>query len=250
MERLFSGGGHVLGQISIRFLAMFCLVMLSASVQAEANPGLVLQATRVIYPSSATGGVIFSVTNNTTAPYLMQSRIRDREVDVESDTDTPGPFIVLPPLHRLEPGEKLTLRIRLMNAYLRQDQESLFTLSLKAIPALPDTGGALMVAMQNHLKLFYRPKGLPAYGTEGVAKRLRFQRQGQQLQVSNPTPYWVTFNSLTLGGNALSTEQMVPPFGHQVFPLSGVGTSNELTWQLINEHGAPTNLHRKMLSPG
>ncbi|HDC4393720.1 TPA: molecular chaperone [Enterobacter cloacae] len=204
----------------------------------------------MIYPASATSGITFSITNNSVVPYLMQSRVLNPGSGDVVQTDTPAPFIALPPLQRIEPGEKLTLRIRLMNAYLRQDRESLFILALKAIPSRQETSdlsGTLMVATQNNLKLFYRPASLPAYRTEEVAERLRFHRQGQQLVVDNPTPYWVTFSSLNLGGRMVTTTQMVPPSARQVYPLDKNNDGHELTWQLIDDHGQPTPARRQRL---
>lgn len=231
-------------------LLLSCLLLLPAEVQAQDQTGLLLQGTRLIYPASATGGVTFSVTNNTREPYLMQSRVSEPDAATEPVTATAGPFVALPPLQRLDPGDKLTLRVRLINGYLRQDRESLFTLVLNAIPTTPAARGALVLATRNQLKLFYRPDDLPGYGMDEVATRLRFQRQGQQLRVDNPTPYWVTFSTLTLGGRTVSTAQMVPPLGHQVYPLAGSGAGRELTWQLINDHGAPTPLQRRVLPAG
>ncbi|CNI73588.1 fimbrial biogenesis chaperone [Yersinia intermedia] len=235
---------------SVFYLLLLCAALLPTGTYAiQEKPGLTLQSTRVIYPASATGGITFSVTNNTQTPYLMQSRIRDWGGDIDGTVDTPAPFVALPPLKRLEPGDKLTLRIRLMNAYLRQDRESVFTLALKAIPAQSETsatlkasgaGSALVIATQNQLKLFYRPAGLPAYGADGVAERLSFHWQGQQLRVDNPTPFWVTLGTLTLGGQPIKTVLMVPPFGQQSYPLGSNVAGNELAWQLVNDHGVLT----------
>ncbi|MFC0226310.1 fimbrial biogenesis chaperone [Serratia aquatilis] len=230
------------GVVSLWWL---CMAIMPVGAQAaQQKPGLTLQTTRVIYPASATGGITFSITNNTDTPYLIQSRVRDWGTHVESSVDTPAPFVALPPLQRLDPGDKLTLRIRLMNTYLRQDRESVFTLALKAIPAQPEKkmggGEKLVVATQNQLKLFYRPSELPAYGADEMATRLRFHRQGHQLLVDNPTPFWATLGVLTLGGKPINTALMVPPYGRQTYPLEANTTVRELAWQLVNDHGALT----------
>ncbi|WP_422527510.1 molecular chaperone [Serratia fonticola] len=244
------------GRMGAGRLLWLCMTLLPVvTLAAQERPGLTLQTTRVIYPASTIGGITFSVTNNTDTPYLMQSRIRDWGTDIEHAADTPPPFVALPPLQRVNPGDKLTLRIRLMNAYLRQDRESVFVLALKAIPAQHEnrqagTAGALVVATQNQLKLFYRPSGLPAYEADEVATRLRFQRQGLQLQVDNPTPFWATLGTLTLGGRPINTAQMVPPFGQQTYPLAADSTGHELAWQLINDHGALTPRRTLILSSG
>ncbi len=232
-------------------IQMCCVLPFSAGVNAmEDKAGLTLQSTRVIYPASATGGINFSITNNNTVPYLMQTRVLEREASGDKTSGTPAPFIALPPLKRVEPGDKLTLRIRLINAYLRQDRESLFTLALKAIPSSHATEDGLVVATQNNLKLFYRPAGLPAWNTENVSEKLRFHRDRDQLKVENPTPYWVTFCALNIGGQSLSITRMVPPFDSQVYQLINGSSGNELSWQLVSDYGQCTAVSKQILPSG
>ncbi len=214
--------------------------------------GITLQSTRVVYPGQEKNGITFTVTNNTTQPYLLQTRVIPlaAEPTDESHVQAPQqeshkvPFIVLPPLQRFEPAEALALRIRLTNQTLPTDRESVFVLSLKAIPSQSTTDGSsrLVLAMQNNLKLFYRPEGLPAYSSEQLAGKLRFQHQGTDLKVTNPTPYYMTFSSLSVGthpveGTALS--KWIPPFGEQAYPLPR-DAQGTVKWKLIDGDGRVT----------
>ncbi|MCS5992143.1 molecular chaperone [Klebsiella variicola subsp. variicola] len=196
--------------------------------------GITLQSIRVVYPGQAKKGITFTVTNNTPQPYLLQSRIvpwETESTDARLAQDSHAepsevPFIVLPPLQRFEPAEVLTLRILLTRHTLPTDRESVFVLSLKAIPGQPSSTEAaqLLLAMQNNLKLFYRPEGLPEYSTEQFAGQLRFQHKGAQLRVINPTPYYVTFRSLSVGAQSVDSgalSQWVPPFGELGYPCRG-----------------------------
>ena len=79
-----------------------------------------------------------------------------------------------------------------------------------------------MLALQNTLKLFYRPQQLPVYTIEQIADKLRFVKQDGKLVVSNSAPYFVTFKSLTVGNTAIDDKalfQMIPPFGQLTYPL-------------------------------
>lgn len=103
------------------------------------NPdGIKLQSTRVIYPGESHNGITFTVTNNTAKPFLLQSRVipwqADEQDNVSGNQSGGVPFIVLPPLQRLEASDALTLRIRLTRNTLPKDRESVFILSLKTIP--------------------------------------------------------------------------------------------------------------------
>ncbi|HHR6031453.1 TPA: fimbrial biogenesis chaperone, partial [Providencia alcalifaciens] len=130
---------------------------------------------RVIYPQDAKNGVTYTLTNNTTIPYLLQARLLPWEGNASSQTerentetadDNLTAFIALPPLQRFEPGETLTLRILQKHHLLTQDKESIAQLSLTAIPAQSKEtaeGAHMVLAVQNNLKLFYRPAGLPEH---------------------------------------------------------------------------------------
>ncbi|HHR6443057.1 TPA: fimbrial biogenesis chaperone, partial [Providencia alcalifaciens] len=110
------------------------------NIQDQIN-GLTLHSTRVIYPHDAKNGVTYTITNNTTIPYLLQARLLPWEGNASSQTerdntdDNLTAFIALPPLQRFEPGETLTLRILQKHHLLTQDKESIAQLSLTAIPA-------------------------------------------------------------------------------------------------------------------
>lgn len=233
------------------FFSLLSVVIFIAPAHGENignMDGVKLQSTRVLYPGENKNGITFTVTNNTTQPYLLQSRVRSwqpESVEKSPQVDTHDiPFIVLPPLQRFEPAEALTLRIRLTRNTLPKDRESLFVLSLKTIPGQNETKGSaqLALAMQNNLKLFYRPEGLPEYGPAQLAETLRFQRLEGQLKVVNPTPYYLTFRSLSVGKNSVEANalsQMVPPFGQRVYPLLS-DARGQVTWRLIDNTGRNT----------
>lgn len=231
------------------------LLLLSGSFCAQAgnireHTGITLQSTRLVYAAKETKGMPFAVTNNTQTPYLMQSRVTTwRASPSEGGSPPLSPFIVLPPLVRLEPGETVTLRIRRTQDTLSADRESVFALQLKAIPGQKERGESaeekarITLALQNTLKLFYRPEGLPPYDAQSVASALQFKRQSAQLVVTNPTVFYATFSTLSVGGKVVDDNallKMVPPLGQQTYPLPDADASGDVSWQLLNEYGSPT----------
>lgn len=241
-----------------------CVGFAHSAFAAEPSSGITLHSTRVIYPQSAQGGVTLSLTNNAETAYLVQSWIRpwdnqDSAVNVAS----PAPFLVTPPLQRLSSKETLALRIRLTRNELPTDRESLFALVIKAIPSQSVTedttsgntvsSARLVLAVETHLKLFYRPEGLKAEAIRDIASLLRFQRDGQKLKVINPSPYYVTFDALFVGDSAITPSAlytMVPPFGEQTYPLpSNSASAHRVSWQLIDEFGSATAKHTQTLTP-
>lgn len=251
----------------------FGALLLLGSMQTRAGNinernGITLQSVRIIYPEKERKGVTFEVTNDSQTVYLVQSRIDTwpselpDSVDIsETETTLSSPFIVLPPLERLSGGEKVTLRIRRVRNTLPTDRESVFAFQIKAIPGqskseenhknLKKGQAHIILALQNTLKLFYRPEGLPVYNARHIAESLQFRSRGTQLVVINPTPFYATFDSLSVGGKAIEDKElfrMVPPLGQQIYALPDTASFSEVRWQLLDDYGVPTELMTRALN--
>lgn len=240
-----------------RYLISVLSVLLSlcvAGYAAEpAGGGITFPLTRVIYPESETGGISFTITNNTDNLYLLQSRVipsTDEAADGEK-----VPFIVIPPLTRFEPGASVTLLIRQSGKVTEADRESLWRLALKTIPAQSEAGNggeisgtSLFLALQNNLKLFYRPAALPAMTAEELAGQLEFSVHDGMLTVTNPSPYHVTFSELLADGRTVETgsNKTISPLGTVSYPVGTVG-AHSFSWSVIDEHGGSTDRRERSL---
>lgn len=227
---------------------------------AQAEPhGISFYVLRVIYPENASKGVTLTAYNKSSSPYLMQSWVRQVDlhtgnVELDDNKQTKAPFIVTPPLERLEANGELKLRIRRNGESLPTDRESVFFISMKAIPASSRDDpaqalGKMAITVVTNMKLFYRPEGLAKRAVENVASQLRFRREGNELIAENPTPYWLTFSRLKVGANALdkpALRLMVPPKGQQRYVLPSTATGN-VEWQLIDEDGWDTLINQQSL---
>ncbi|OMQ21888.1 fimbrial biogenesis chaperone [Serratia oryzae] len=241
---------------------ILCLLTAYAStVHAQTNSaapkGISFQVLRVIYLESDKRGITLTANNTASSPYLMQSRIQP--VDPVTGNVAEGkhpamPFIVTPPLSRLEANSELTLRIRRNGEPLPADRESVFFISMKAIPAqvAPEQRTEekqMVLTVTSNMKVFYRPEGLVKRAVADMAPKLKFRRDGNQLIAENPTPYWLTFSRLAVGKTALDKAQlrlMVPPKGQQRYPLPNDASGN-VTWQLIDEDGWDTPIELRPL---
>ncbi|OAT34601.1 fimbrial biogenesis chaperone [Proteus myxofaciens] len=260
------------------FTSLVILVAPMTQAIAQESNGVKLESTRVIYPGTAKNGINFTVTNQTSDLFLLQARVipwgkieqnnnknsvQDIAVNTENKaieetaiTDIETPFIVLPPLTRFEPEEAKTLYIRLTKNNLPQDRESVFTLSLKTIPSQSTPENAVLegktkmvLAIENNLKLFYRPEGIENIGDEDRAKALSFSLQGSSLIVKNPTPYYITLNKVTLDSHEISLEKqrMLTPFSDEIYPLPS-SHYKKVSWQIIDDYGQSTPLETKSLN--
>lgn len=240
-----------------------------ASLPSEGE-GIALESTRVIYPASEKNGIKFTVINRTPYVYLLQSRIlpwgreeltakriHEGEVNMsieptlqnKSEVATISPFIVLPPLIRFAPDDVITLRIRLTKNDLPKNRESIFILSLKAIPSqqkqadvFDESGAKMVFALQNNLKLFYRPEGIAVMNANERAKALKFSKEGTQLMINNPTPYYVTLGQVKVDSIPLdlSQQRMLAPFSSAVYDLIHKDGDKMVSWQLIDDEGQGT----------
>ncbi len=207
------------------------LYFISTAIHAG---GVVLGATRVIYPQG-NKQVSLAVTNtDEKALFLIQSWFTESEGKKSND------FVVTPPLFKLMPKKENTLRIIYVGANpLPADRESVYYLNAKAIPAISEAAqnsNTLQIATQSVIKLFYRPQGLAVPPIEAPAM-LRCNLEGSMLTVHNPSPYFVTMVNLQVGKTRIAN-MMVPPLATERADVDNL--TGDVTFQSINDYGSQT----------
>ncbi|EPT0778028.1 fimbria/pilus periplasmic chaperone [Enterobacter hormaechei] len=110
---------------------IFSLALFSTVAQAS----IVITGTRVIYPASSKE-VTVKVSNKGESPVLIQSWLDNGDTNAKPDK-IKVPFVLTPPINRVEPSSGQTLRIRALPNNLSQKQESIFWLNVLEIPAKP-----------------------------------------------------------------------------------------------------------------
>lgn len=199
--------------------------------------GIALGATRIIYPLEAKQ--VSLAINNTDAKnrFLIQSWIDD-----DSDKKTKD-FVVTPPLFVSKPKSENTIRIIKLGANLPKDRESLFWLNSKAIPSIDraeiEDKNVLQIAVLARVKIFVRPEGLTMKSGEAY-KMLKFSKVNDELNISNPTPYYLTIINMKISGNEIPST-MVAPLSNKIIKLPR-GVIGRLSYQTINDYGANTPL--------
>ncbi|KLW91636.1 chaperone LpfB [Enterobacter sp. BIDMC92] len=225
----------------MRFITTTGLALaLSALTLTTANAGVIIGGTRLIFDGAKKEASI-SINNPDSTPYLIQSWI-----DMQEGNSGKAPFIITPPLYRLDGGQKNIERI-VMTGALPQERESLFWLNIKAIPSASKQTNSLQIAVKTRIKLIYRPEGLRASTPEEQASKLTWQRTGNNLEVKNPTQYVINFNEITLAGKKLDDVTYVLPGASARFALPNEARGNSLTFKIINDYGSPGVLHQASL---
>lgn len=208
--------------------------------------GIQIGKTRVIYNAQKKEIALPVINKGTELPWLIQSWVDS------GDGKTRGPFIVTPPLFRLDAQTEQSLRIVWSGGTLPQDRESLFFINVRTIPASDkndDEKNVLRLIYKTRLKLFYRPEGLPGTPAE-ACEHLQFSRSGALLQVSNPSAYHIVFDSLYLNDRLLSDADTVPPKSTTSLPVNTAVTSHNVTWRCITDYGNASEKFRGQLGNG
>lgn len=168
------------------------------------------------------------------------------------DGKTRGPFIVTPPLFRLDPQKEQNLRIAWFGASLPEDRESLFWLNVRTIPAVAkddESKNVLRLIYKTRLKLFWRPKGLKGLAGENC-KNLRFTRQGTMLQVVNKGEYYSVFDNVHVGSIAVKEADIVAPKSTISLPLPSSASGQNVNWRCITDYGNATEKYSVEIGQG
>lgn len=130
---------------------------------SQAIAAIALDRTRVIF-NGADKSISLNVSNqNKELPYLAQGWMEN-----ENGERIDSPLLVLPPIQRIEPGDKSQVKVQSLPdiAKLPQDRESVFYFNLREIPPRSDKPNVLQIALQTRIKLFYRPAAIYATQTD------------------------------------------------------------------------------------
>ncbi len=208
-----------------------------------AQAGVVVGGTRLIYDGAKKESSL-SVNNPDHSPYLIQSWV-EAPVGVAEK----APFMITPPLFRLDGGQQNVLRVVRAGGNLPGDRESLYWMSIKSIPSSEkkEQGqNTLQVAVKTRIKLIFRPQGLKGVPEE-VAQDLKWKRNNSQLEVNNPTPFYMNFHSVTIGGKQIKGVTFVAPMSNASFALPAGVTDGSINWKIISDYGGVGAIHTGIL---
>lgn len=228
-------------------LAVLLGLSLAAATAAQAS--VVIAGTRVIY-SARDREVTVKLTNESKTPALVQSWLDNGDPSAPPASIS-VPFVLAPPVARIDAGKGQSLRIVYTGEPLPTDRESLFWLNVLEIPPKPSAEEAgpnkLQLAFRSRIKFFYRPAGLKGEAGEAPARLVwRLARADSQsvLECQNPTPFHVSVVSVELAGGGKravnDSGAMVGPGETLRFPLKGdvpAGPDSKVRYHTLNDWG-------------
>ncbi|MFV3368945.1 molecular chaperone [Pseudomonas sp. NY15435] len=235
---------------------------MSAAVlwSSMASAGIVITGSRVVYPAKDRE-VTVKMTNNAEEPSLVQAWV-DRGDSKLTPDKADGPFLITPPITRVEPKKGQALRLVYTgDEAASKKQESVFWLNVLDVPPMPKNKEAnfLQVAVRSRLKIFYRPDdlpGSPAESAQGLKWSVVQSGAGYGVKATNSGAFHVSLSTITVQTNGKAYQvkpedvKMVAPGASEVFPLHDLsaapGPGTQVDYQWVNDWGSPQKLEAKL----
>ncbi len=234
---------------------MLWLILALFSVTVPIHASMTISGTRIIYVAGERE-VSVRTNNKGQVAALVQVWIDSGDINAMVTT-TKEPFIVTPPIYRVEPGKGQSVRLIYNGMPLPQDRESLFWFNLLEIPPVNnknDDDRKLELAFRTRIKLFYRPAMLAKLSPNLEIKKLQWQKvfdkkYGTGIAVKNPTSFYYSINTASVISNnrkiALNTKMILPNSDLVFYPektnLKRDEQINALEFGYINDFGAVVN---------
>ena len=225
-----------------------------AALPQSSQANVIITGTRVVYRQSDRE-VTVKLDNVGNLPALVQVWA-DRGDEKSSPTKADAPFLITPPISRIDPAKGQAIRLMFTGEKLPADRETVFWLNVLDVPPVPKTADTnyIQLAIRSRIKLFYRPSKLPG-NPEEAAKGLKWsllsQDKGFILRAENSSAYSVSMNyaAIEVGGQQYKTTGgMVLPFASADFPLPGLKTkpainsNSSVKYETVNDYGGPLEL--------
>lgn len=181
------------------FMACLYLFFISSAVAS-----VVLTNTRVIYPANSAEHTI-QFMNTDDFPNIVQLW-----TDTGDSQSTPesadGPFVILPPIFKVNPQSGQSVRMIYTGEGLPQDKESIFYLNFLVIPPKMEDSqdqNQLLIVLRNRVKIFYRPAGIKGSSEQSVknmSASLGYNEHGEpnKIRLKNDSGFYISLSNLNV----------------------------------------------------
>lgn len=234
--------------------ALLVTAFLSAS---NVHADIVISGTRIVYLQSSKD-VVVNLDNHGTKPLLVQTWLDDGR-DGVNPQELKLPFIITPPVSRVDPKKGQSVRITYTGTPLPQDRESLYWFNVLEIPpkskaADKENLNQLQLAFRTRIKFFFRPdglKGTPGEAAENLTWTQKKEGNAITLVAHNNSPYNVAVSMVTIKTSQKIYDvvhQAVQPFSDATMAVKGLtsAVNGSVQFDTINDYGG-TDHHEARL---
>lgn len=233
---------------------IFAASLLAVLFALPAHSSLVIGGTRVIYEAKDAETTV-KLSNEGKLPALAQTWVDNGNPQAEPTTSQ-VPFLVTPPISRIDPGKSQTLRIVHTGEPLPANAESVFWLNVVEVPPKPsDTEiNQLQIAFRTRIKLFFRPDQLKGSASD-APDQLQWHWTDGKIAVGNSSPYHVSLILAEVdadGVTAKSDGEMIAPGQKKILALDKPlefkpGMKVRFRW--LNDYGGAVNGEAALQGP-
>ncbi|WP_036772118.1 fimbrial biogenesis chaperone [Photorhabdus australis] len=222
------------------------LATLLAVTALPSDANIVINTTRIIYPAGNKEASV-QLLNVGDQPSLVQSWIDDGDPNSTPET-AKVPFLLTPPVVKIDGNNGQQLRIKHTNSNLPIDRESLFYLNVLDIPPIAENiadRNVMQIAIRTRIKFFYRPEKL-SISPKQIEQHIVLKHDGNQLKLENSSPYFlnvVGLKSSATQPNLLNEGTIIKPLSSHSFSTNErVKTGDKLTLAIVDDFGAINKL--------
>ncbi|KLN96659.1 fimbrial biogenesis chaperone [Moellerella wisconsensis] len=233
--------------MNLNKLAINSLITTLLFLSFPSFSAIALDRTRVIYNEGQKSVSIGLTNESKDKPYLSQTWLENEQ---EEKLNTP--FIITPPVQRIEFNSKSQVKIQAIGAVskLPQDRESVFYINVREIPPRSSDVNVLQIALQTRIKLFYRPKGLGSnerMEENPLAKEISLIKTNNIYTMKNPTPYNLTVIKIDVNNKSIDSFEgiMIEPFSQKKLELAGNNLGDSPFIYYLNDFGGLAELRFK-----
>lgn len=229
-----------------KFFSCIGISILFPLYPTAAEAALVMKGTRIIYQSNENETSI-AIDNKSEAPSLVQTWIDNGNIE-KAPTNIQVPFILSPPIFRIDGNKRQILRIIYTGEKLPNDRESIFWLNVLEIPPKNSETNTLQFTYRSRIKLFFRPEGLPLTANDGIKElewNITHENTKSYIDIKNKSPFFVSLVNLKLISENNSKEvkpSMIAPFSNEKIEIDGknIKTPLKLEYKAVNDFGGIT----------
>ena len=221
-------------QLKSLILSTIFTTLIGVSTAHSAIQGM---ASRVIYDGNYKAATL-TLKNNADKAYMVQSWL---EANESHKDEGKVPFVVTPPLVKIESNQEAILRFIYSGNGLPLDRESQFWINIQEIPPKPEQENVLQLAIRSKIKLFYRPKQLDV-SLKDVMNQVKWSVKEKTLYLENKSPLYITIGDLKLENQKTVVkdidQDMIAPFSTAAVLKNIPANLSTLQYTYINEYGS------------
>lgn len=213
----------------IKFFALFFIFPTYSQSSIEINKD------KFIFIESVNQEII-EINNKANNYYFIQSWVT--HYDKENSNEIP--FMVTPPLFKIEKNETFSLKIFKKDEIKERDRETLYRINIKRIPILLNSDNnknMLHVSINSVYNLIYRPISIEKDAKDAYKKIEFLKNKNNEFIINNPTPYFIALSSVYFNRILIVNEsKTIPPF-KKYNTKKIISESGYVKWKIFNQHG-------------